>query len=385
MMHLKNYHFFMHILYITDTTEPQSGWGTFSKNTIAEAIARGDTVTVLTHGHAKTPLCPEQSLPAGTLQMLSSPIALLQTAWVIVKTIRKTRPDIIHILTEPYALTMPIVRLCTQTPPWVMNFHGTYSVLPFHKRWTRFFANRAWQQASAFLICSHFTKNRALDAARHFAPQAAQHIEDVGQLFTLGIEKKEATQEAHILFVGGVKPRKGVLEIVQACNAFRMESARPFHLHIVGGYNAQEPYIQLLLQFIKESAMDRMVTLHGKVPQSELDALYEQADLFMMLSKDAEVHFEGFGLVFLEASDRGIPVIGSLHSGCAEAIDEGKSGYAVDADDTVTIVERMRWILEEKTIDPEACQAWAASHSIAAQGNAQLQCYESVLATHPTE
>lgn len=100
-----------------------------------------------------------------------------------------------------------------------------------------------------------------------------------------------------------------------------------------------------------------------------------------MLSKTDGIYFEGFGLVFLEANAHGIPVIGSRDSGCAEAIDEGKSGYVVDAFDQKMIVERMHWVLDEKRIDRAECRRWAEFHSISKQVDQIEMCYRSVLPT----
>jgi phosphatidylinositol alpha-1,6-mannosyltransferase len=85
-------------------------------------------------------------------------------------------------------------------------------------------------------------------------------------------------------------------------------------------------------------------------------------------------------LVFLEANARGIPVIGSMDSGCKEAIAEGVSGYAVDAFDPMAIAERLQWILVDKRIAPEECKAWAQRHSIDQQVDSIAQVYREVTA-----
>lgn len=369
----------MRILLITEDLKPQSGWGTYSQSTVEDMRRRKHDVHVLT-----APPLPR------ALAMLSSPFAILRAAWVIARVIRTLHPDVIHFLIEPYVLAMPIVRWMCNTPPWVMNLHGTYSVLPFLQWNTRRLAAHAWRQSSGFLICSQFTRSRALHAARNADLKAAERIEKVGRMFRLGIAQNNVMvplslpkghHDVHtILFVGGVKPRKGLQELLNACVRYRAESHEPFHLHIVGAFESEEPYVQKLFAFIQTYGLAADVTFHGKLPAEKLDALWRQTDLFMMLSCDAEAHFEGFGLVFLEAAARGIPVIGSLHSGCAEAIRDEVTGYVVDPENPLAVAERMRRILEEKRIKPEDCRAWAALHSIEQQGDAQETCYGTAIA-----
>ena len=379
------YTWVMHILFITESIEPRSGWGTYSLNTIEEMSRRHHKITLLTHARAPLPGLP------GALKMLSSPFAILRAAWTISLTIRADRPDIIHFLVEPYALAMPLVGWMCKTPPWVMNLHGTYSVLPFLQWKTRWLAAHAWRQCGGFLICSQFTRSRALAAAQKTDLKAAERIENVGRMFRLGIAQNnvmvrnvilstvEGRTNHTILFVGGVKPRNGVQEILDACVQYREQTHTPFHLHIVGTFDPEEPYVQKLFAFVETYGLAAEVTFHGKLSAEKLDALWRQTDLFMMLSRDADAHFEGFGLVFLEAAARGVPVIGSLHSGCAEAIEEGKSGYAVEATNPAAVAARMRNVLMEKQIRSEDCRTWAAKHSLAEQGEAQEECYRAAI------
>lgn len=80
-------------------------------------------------------------------------------------------------------------------------------------------------------------------------------------------------------------------------------------------------------------------------PQDEIPRLYAASDLYLFGSR-----YEGFGLPVLEAMACGCPVIGT-RTGCApDVIEEGKTGYIVDVDDTEALAEAMIKVLKEDSV-----------------------------------
>src|SRR5690606_28596979 len=73
---------------------------------------------------------------------------------------------------------------------------------------------------------------------------------------------------------------------------------------------------------------------HGRVNDDELKALLEQADIFVMLSTQTSTgDVEGFGIAILEANAFGVPAVGARDCGIEDAINNGKSGILIDAED----------------------------------------------------
>ena len=60
--------------------------------------------------------------------------------------------------------------------------------------------------------------------------------------------------------------------------------------------------------------------------EDELIALYQNAELFILLPQDIKKDIEGFGLVFLEAAAAGLPVIGTKASSAEDALLDGRNG-----------------------------------------------------------
>jgi phosphatidylinositol alpha-1,6-mannosyltransferase len=77
----------------------------------------------------------------------------------------------------------------------------------------------------------------------------------------------------------------------------------------------------------------------GQVPQEDLNALYNAADLFALPSTG-----EGFGIVFLEAMAAGTPAVGLAIAGAKDALADGDLGFCVTEDQ---FTEALRTILSQ--------------------------------------
>ena len=80
-----------------------------------------------------------------------------------------------------------------------------------------------------------------------------------------------------------------------------------------------------LQELTKSTGVSERVEFLGFVPDDHLPALYNQADLFVMVSMR-----EGFGFVFIEALACGLPVITGNRDGSVEAVLDGRVGFLVD-------------------------------------------------------
>ncbi len=119
-----------------------------------------------------------------------------------------------------------------------------------------------------------------------------------------------------------------------------------------------------LEQLVSELHLENTVKLLGPQKLEEIVDLYNQADLFLLLTRQDPPDVEGFGLVFLEAAACGLPALGGRSGGIPEAVEEGRSGWLVDPVDTSAIAEKIKMLLSS----PEELQrASAYSLSVASQ------------------
>jgi phosphatidylinositol alpha-1,6-mannosyltransferase len=94
---------------------------------------------------------------------------------------------------------------------------------------------------------------------------------------------------------------------------------------IIGKYDSEEK--ARMDKMISSMNLNNAVALAGYIPEEELSAHYNLADLYIMPSLG-----EGFGIVFIEAMFNELPVIGGNKDGSVDALLNGKLGLLVDPD-----------------------------------------------------
>jgi phosphatidyl-myo-inositol dimannoside synthase len=126
--------------------------------------------------------------------------------------------------------------------------------------------------------------------------------------------------------VSRMVPRKGQDTLIKAWPQVRaaVPGAR---LLLVG----DGPYAPTLKRTAQRLGVAGDVIFTGPVPWAELPGYYDAADVFAMpcRTRHAGLDVEGLGIVYLEASATGLPVIGGDSGGAPDAIADGESGYVV--------------------------------------------------------
>ena len=115
------------------------------------------------------------------------------------------------------------------------------------------------------------------------------------------------------------------------------------------------PYRARLGRLAGQLGVAGSVVFAGPVSWAELPAYYDAADVFAMPCRTRRhgLDVEGLGIVYLEASAAGLPVIGGDSGGAPDAILPGESGYVVPGGDVTAVASRLTQLLG----DPAAAAA----------------------------
>ena len=133
-----------------------------------------------------------------------------------------------------------------------------------------------------------------------------------------------------ILSLARLDPRKGIDQALRALALLDERRELPDGwMYVIAGRGKEE---ERLRELTTQLGMTQHVRFYGFVEDTDLLALYEAADVFLQPNRDIDGDTEGFGIVFLEASACGVPVIGGIAGGTADAIEEGVTGFRVDGD-----------------------------------------------------
>jgi phosphatidylinositol alpha-1,6-mannosyltransferase len=146
-----------------------------------------------------------------------------------------------------------------------------------------------------------------------------------------------ANKSIYILFIGRLVKRKGAAWFVQ--NVLPKLS-NTIKLKVVGKVWDEEE-AKILYQ-------NKQVEMLGFVEDDELDVLKKEASMIIMpnIPSEGDTDVEGFGLVALEASASGSPLIASNIEGITDAVISGKTGFLVPALDEASWVNKINEILD---------------------------------------
>ncbi len=148
-----------------------------------------------------------------------------------------------------------------------------------------------------------------------------------------------------IVCLSRLVPRKGQDMLIRALPRIRgrIDGAA---LVIVGG----GPYAERLHRLAVECGVDDHVVFTGSVPGGELVAHHNLGDVFAMpcRTRGAGLDVEGLGIVFLEASACGVPVVAGDSGGAPETVRDGETGRVVDGRSVEQIADAVAWVLEDR-------------------------------------
>ncbi len=148
-----------------------------------------------------------------------------------------------------------------------------------------------------------------------------------------------------IVCVSRLVPRKGQDTLIRALPLVRRR-VRDCALLVVGG----GPYRSTLEVIAREEGVGDHVLFTGSVPWEDLPAHYAAGDVFAMpcRTRRGGLDVEGLGIVYLEASATGLPVVAGDSGGAPDAVLEGETGFVVPGHDRAALVDRLTALL----VDP---------------------------------
>lgn len=130
-----------------------------------------------------------------------------------------------------------------------------------------------------------------------------------------------------ILCLSRLVPRKGQDRLIEALPEI-LERVPGARLVLAGG----GPYRERLESLAARIGVTDHVVFTGRIPDADVVRLHQAADVFAMpaRTRGAGLDVEGLGIVYLEASACGVPVVAGRSGGAPETVRDGVTGLVVD-------------------------------------------------------
>lgn len=315
----------MHIGFLTSDLTTKHGWGNYSLSVIRALQKLGVKLTILTANNSDVPedltihpVLPAVA-PAQQFFIANSLLAVPSTANLLKNC------DIIHSTIESYA---PLAAAIAGNRPLFITAHGSYVNLPKIRRWPINSLYRRAFQKSTLVCVSQYTAKIAQNLIPDIRTAIIPNAVDATRFANLPDVSQNKTHPT-IISSGGVKARKGTLQLVRAV-AKVCETIPDVQCMIIGNTEVEPNYTQQVLAEIEKLQLQNTVKLLGFVDEKTLLYWYAMGDVFVLPSINAGWKFEGFGLATFEASAAGLPVIGTTDCGAEQAIEHGITGLLVN-------------------------------------------------------
>ncbi|HZH40331.1 MAG TPA: glycosyltransferase family 4 protein, partial [Gemmatimonadales bacterium] len=156
-----------------------------------------------------------------------------------------------------------------------------------------------------------------------------------------------------VVTVARLEPYKGIDTSLKAVAEVRKAGHDVGYL-VIGAGKKKDAYKKLA----QELGIAEAVRFVGSVPDKELPALYNVAEVYLGVSRRAEgTRVEGFGIALAEASACGLPVIAGRSGGVAEAVKDGETGFVVDPEDPAAAAQALMRLLSDQLLARRLGQA----------------------------
>jgi glycosyltransferase involved in cell wall biosynthesis len=156
------------------------------------------------------------------------------------------------------------------------------------------------------------------------------------------LQKNYSEKGLKIFFVGNISRQKGLHVLIKALYQLNNKN---ISLSIVGREDIDSKYLETIRKYIEINKLDDQIKFHGVLHGDALREEYLDHDVFIMPSAN-----EAYGIVFLEAMQFYMPVVGCSSGGTKEIIEDGVNGYLIDPEDSNRLAEIINFLDEDRSL-----------------------------------
>ena len=195
---------------------------------------------------------------------------------------------------------------------------------------------------------SEYTKNLAINngVTKEKIVVINPGVDPVNELNKKSLEKVESllkVKSPRLITVSRFDKRKNHEKVIMALR--NLKQKYPDIVYICIGYGDEEDNLKKL---VKELDLNLQVMFFKDISDDLKNALIAKSNIFVMPSIIHKKSVEGFGIVYLEAAQYGVPSLGGKDGGASDAIDHNKTGLICDGNNLEDIYSSLDSMIENK-------------------------------------
>lgn len=225
--------------------------------------------------------------------------------------------------------------------PVVLHSHGVISsrldTLLCAKRWPHDDAEQL-DIASGVICPSQLVADAYVDL--YLTPREKFHVVPNGTDCRAWEPLSTDLQPQRFSMLCTLEPNKNVPMFLEAAQQLKNSVSKPVEFHIYGAGSGE--YVEYLNELVNEKSLQNDVFFHSKT--ADVNEVYDRSRAIVVTSQ-----LESFSFVTIEAMSRGRPVISTRCGGPEAIIENGKTGFLIDKNDSAALARSMKLLHEENS------------------------------------
>lgn len=245
--------------------------------------------------------------------------------------------DIIHNHFGNGAELPVLLRDCTPIRSKIVTTFYGHDVTRYPKLRGRGCYAELFERGDWFLALSRSMQERLIELGCPEQRLSVHHLAVCCDQIEYKPRTVEPGETIRLVCVARLVEKKGLIYAIRALAQLR-EQKLDAELHILGE-GPERPHLE---QLVAELELGDRVAMRGQVSPPDVIREIERCHIFIQPSVTArDGDEEGTPTAILEAMASGMPVVATHHSGIAEQIEDGVSGFLVPERDSVSLAERL--------------------------------------------
>lgn len=221
--------------------------------------------------------------------------------------------DVVHIYTNEEDIALPFANLCPK--PVVFTHHDPFNFLVKYKNVFPKYKDLPW-------ISLSYAQRSGMPKGTNWVANIYHGLDDTS------LHLNTDPKGDYVAYIGRIIEPKGVHLAIKAVKRFNRSAEKPLKLKIAGKHYAghtKDTYWQTEIEPELNDTVEYVG--HIRSDRAKQDFLGNATALLVPSTFD-----EPFGMVTIEALACGTPVIGLTAGATKEIVDDGMTGYIIDAD-----------------------------------------------------